>query len=197
MNGLECAGKKFALPLYMSPKEVERRAVYECQLTSQLSHPNVIEFVGLWFQDNASLPVLIVKKYEQRLDLLLRSNYIPPLSQQLSIIEGIAQGLEYLHSQNPPIIHRDLRAGNIFLTSLFVPKIGSLGNACAINIQAELEIYLLRHPNAFYIWIRAPEVDARNPICSVKVDMFCFGHLALSISVGELVREVTKCCAYY
>lgn len=187
VDGFKYAGKQFVVPKGMSPKEVERRAVYECQLMSQLSHPNVIEFVGLWYPDNTSLPVLIVKMYEHRLSGLLTSYYIP-LPCKLSILEDVAQGLKYLHSQNPPVVHRDLRGGTIFLTSSFVAKIGSLGSACAVNVQADMELFLLRNPtNALYVCVRAPESIRSNSIFSISTDMFCFGHLALSVICGKWV----------
>lgn len=42
----------------------------------------------------------------------------------------VLQGLEYLHSQNPPIIHRDLKCDNIFVNGNHGEiKIGDLGLA--------------------------------------------------------------------
>lgn len=46
----------------------------------------------------------------------------------------ILQGLEYLHSQNPPIIHRDLKCDNIFVNGNHGEiKIGDLGLATIMN----------------------------------------------------------------
>lgn len=42
----------------------------------------------------------------------------------------VLQGLDYLHSQNPPIIHRDLKCDNIFVNGNHGEiKIGDLGLA--------------------------------------------------------------------
>ena len=46
------------------------------------------------------------------------------------IIRGICSGLHYLHEEsqtNTPIIHLDLKPGNILLTNEMVPKIADFG----------------------------------------------------------------------
>lgn len=46
----------------------------------------------------------------------------------------ILQGLAYLHSQNPPIIHRDLKCDNIFVNgNRGEIKIGDLGLATVLQ----------------------------------------------------------------
>lgn len=41
---------------------------------------------------------------------------------------GVAQGMKYLHHEFPePLIHRDLKPGNILLDDSFEPKIGDFG----------------------------------------------------------------------
>ena len=40
-----------------------------------------------------------------------------PLSTKLLILQDVARAVVYLHSQNPPIVHRDLTANNVLLTS--------------------------------------------------------------------------------
>lgn len=57
---------------------------------------------------------------------------------QLKVLQSwcrqILKGLHFLHSRNPPIIHRDLKCDNIFITGVTGSvKIGDLGLATLKN----------------------------------------------------------------
>ena len=45
----------------------------------------------------------------------------------LQAVLDIANGMDYLHSMTPPIIHRDLKALNVLVTDDWVYKISDLG----------------------------------------------------------------------
>lgn len=45
----------------------------------------------------------------------------------LQIMRDIAQGLRYLHSSKPPILHGDMKAKNILIDSRFRAKVGDFG----------------------------------------------------------------------
>ncbi len=51
-------------------------------------------------------------------------------SKRLRIIDGIAQGILYLHNHSRVcVVHRDLKASNILLDSDMTPKISDFGMA--------------------------------------------------------------------
>ena len=142
MSGAICAAKKihdlffdrFEDPMGQRPYEQFAR---ECQLMSTLRHPNIVQFLGIAFFPGSRLPALVMERLQTSLHELLDPDTppprdaVPPLSMALkcSILQDVACGLAYLHEQSPPIIHRDLSARNVLLSSGMVAKIADLGVA--------------------------------------------------------------------
>ena len=114
--------------------------VRECQLMSTLRHPNVVQFLGVCFFQGSRLPALVMELLLMSLHDLLDPETQPPpgaprplsfftLGLKCCVLHDVARGLDYLHRQTPPIIHRDLSARNILLNWRLVGKIADLGVA--------------------------------------------------------------------
>ena len=82
---------------------------------SSLRHPT--QFLGLCFLPGTQLPLLVIERLEMSLDNLLEHMPNRPLSLKRSVLEDVASGLLYLHDRPSPVIHRDLTAKNVLLTS--------------------------------------------------------------------------------
>ena len=102
---------------------------------TELRHPNIVQFLGLCFLEGSTLPVLVMERLDSSLDDLLETSPGLPLALKLSLLTDVSRGLLYLHTQDPLVVHRDLSARNILLTSSLVAKISDLGNAHIVNLQ--------------------------------------------------------------
>ena len=186
MNGLICAGKRIYEVLIDAGnagiENVARKYVQECQLMSDLRHPNITQFLGVCFLPNCQLPVLLMERLNGSLDDLLEAVPNIPLPLKRSMLEDVSRGLLYLHKHTPQIIHRDLTAKNVLLTSSLVAKITDFGNSRIVNLQpGQLARTLSRLPGTLvYMPPEALEASSRY---GPSLDVFSFGHLALFVGL--------------
>ncbi len=183
VNGLVCAAKKIHEALVDGGNEdvhvIVGKYEAECHLISQLRHPNIVQFLGLCFLEDSSLPVLVMERLLTSLDELLESMPNIPLGAKRSMLADVARGLLYLHSYKPSsIIHRDLSARNVLLNSAMVAKVTDLGNSRIVHFRAgQLARTLSRVPGTqLYM---PPEALDETTRYGTSLDIFSFGHLAL------------------
>ncbi|KAI3464108.1 hypothetical protein Pfo_020771 [Paulownia fortunei] len=156
----------------------------ELVLMSKLQHRNLVKLLGFCIHGNEKI---IIYDYlpNKSLDFFL---FDPAKREQLNweqrfnIIEGIAQGLLYLHKYSRIlIIHRDLKASNILLDENMNPKISDFGLARIFNQNVtEANTNKLVGTRGYM----APEYVI-NGTFSVKSDIYSFGVLTLEIISGR------------
>jgi serine/threonine protein kinase len=158
--------------------EMVRKYLRECQLMSSLRHPNITQFLGICFLPDTRLPLLVMERLETSLDDLLEHMPNLPLSLKRSVLEDVASGLLYLHDRPSPVIHRDLTAKNVLLTSSLVAKITDMGNSRMIDMRpGQLARTLTEFPGTL-VYMPPEAMDDRHQY-GPALDIFSFGHLAL------------------
>ena len=192
VGGTVCTGKKLHATL-LDPQDegvqrVIERFVSECKLMSKVRHPNVIQFIGLGFFKDSPHPMLVMERLDTNLDALLERRKSLPLPLVLHILHDITKGLAYLHGFKPPIVHRDLTARNILLTSASMQaKIADLGNALMID-KSKLSRTLSQVPGATSYM--PPEALEKAPMYNTALDVFSFGHLVLFAILEEFPGDL-------
>jgi serine/threonine protein kinase len=180
-----CAGKKiheFLLEADIEETEnLAEKCVQECQLMSYLHHPNITKFLGILLSNDRELPVLVMERLDGSLDSLLERVPNIPLTLKLSILEDVAKGLLYLHQHDPQIIHRDLTAKNVLLTTSLVAKVTDFGNSRFASLQpGQLAKTLTSFPGTLvYMPPEALIEESSQAHYGPSLDIFSFGHLAL------------------
>ena len=145
-----------------------------------LRHPNITQFLGLCFLEECDLPLLVMERLEMSVDDLMECSPSIPLSIKVSILTDTSSGLAYLHSRAPPIIHRDLTARNVLLTSALSAKISDMGNSRIVNLRPGQQVQTLTRSPGTTVYM-PPEALSESHQYGPSLDVFSFGHLALFV----------------
>lgn len=117
-RGIVCAIKEMSLAM-VSPEE-QAQAIQNFKIEAKmlwgLSHPNLPAFTNFFAENQCYFLVMEYIDGHTLEDLLERQAAPFPERRVLRWAEQLCDVLEYLHSQNPPIIFRDMKPGNIMLT---------------------------------------------------------------------------------
>ena len=184
VNGLPCMAKRLheILVKEVSKQErttIEAKFVNECVLLSKLNHPNIVHFVGVCHGRVDGDLSLVMEKLHTDVSAFVKENANIPVSIKVSILLDMSYGLLYLHGQTPPIVHRDLTAPNILLTSDFRAKIADLG-VSKVLVDPRVVTQTTAPGNASYM---APETKIQNPEYGTSVDIFAAGHLIIHVCI--------------
>eukprot|EP01125_Pyxidicula_operculata_P012537 TRINITY_DN411_c1_g1_i1.p1 TRINITY_DN411_c1_g1~~TRINITY_DN411_c1_g1_i1.p1 ORF type:complete len:630 (-),score=86.53 TRINITY_DN411_c1_g1_i1:240-2063(-) len=156
----------------------------ETRFLSTLRHPNIVQFLGLC----VTLPNLaIVTTFMERGSLYsilksIRTGELPPtelnFDRKVSILRDIAAGMDYLHSRNPPVLHRDLKSPNVLIDQYWRGQVADFGLS-RIHAANTSTMTHLGTP----LWL-APEI-VREERYSEKADVWSYGVIVWETVTGK------------
>ncbi|KNC33245.1 hypothetical protein FF38_14549 [Lucilia cuprina] len=161
-------------------KSERKRFREEADMLKNLQHPNIVRFYTYW-EFTVSRRKNIVLVTELMLSGTLKS-YLKRFKKinpkvLKSWCRQILKGLHFLHTRQLPIIHRDLKCDNIFITGTTGSvKIGDLGLATLKNRSHAKSV--IGTPE-----FMAPEMYEEH--YDESVDVYAFGMCMLEMAVSE------------
>lgn len=108
-------------------------------------------------------------------------NKILTREDKLKIALQIAEGIHYIHSKSPPIVHRDIKPQNILLDEFKQVKIADLGLSRAIEKVSNTEKINSTRVCAGTVRYMAPELYYEEPICYRPTDVWAYGCVLLHL----------------
>ena len=181
-----CAAKQIHSILLEGVGQVEMQRTIEsfmreCRQCSRLRHPNVIQFLGVYYPtgeggtNRMRLPVMVMEMMADSLTSFVEKHEKIPVHIKYSIVHDVSLGLCYLHNHDPPIVHRDLSPNNVLLTAHHVAKISDLGVAKVI--KADSRKTMTKAPGT--VDFMPPESLANTPVYGPPMDVFSFAGIIL------------------
>ena len=189
-HGLKCVGKKIHGILFESATPHEKVAMLErfageCELLAGLHHPCIVQFLGVWFERGSRLPVLVMEYLHTTLSACLERYGVLPEEISYGILRDVALGLRYLHERSPPIIHRDLSANNVLLTSNMNAKLSDLGVAKILNLTPARMTQMTQTKAPGTPCYMPPEALTAKPKYTTTIDIYSYGVLIIHILCGR------------
>ncbi|XP_061474166.1 serine/threonine-protein kinase WNK2 isoform X2 [Rhineura floridana] len=161
--------------------KVERqRFKEEAEMLKGLQHPNIVRFYDFWescLKGKKCIVLVTELMTSGTLKTYLKRFKVMKPKVLRSWCRQILKGLLFLHTRTPPIIHRDLKCDNIFITGpTGSVKIGDLG--LATLKRASFAKSVIGTPE-----FMAPEMYEEH--YDESVDVYAFGMCMLEMATSE------------
>jgi serine/threonine protein kinase len=141
-------GQQYAVKEYfVSGSGGQAQLQHEAQVLSQLHHTSLPAFHEAFHERGRYFVVLSYIEGNDLTDLLRvarQRNEVIPLTRILSWIVSICDAVSFMHSQSPPVIHRDIKPDNIRIKSDGTAMLVDLGNAKTAADGART-LFFIRH----------------------------------------------------
>lgn len=175
----------------------KNRIYSEIRVLEQLKHRNIMQLFDWWYDAQKQKLIFITELFTDGSLRMYRRRHRWIEEQVLKRWAWqILQGLVYLHGHNPPIIHRDLKADNIFVNGASGQvKIGDLGFA-TLQRGLDTRLSVIGTPE-----FMAPELY--DEVYDEKVDIYAYGMCLLELATmdypysecqnpAQVYRKVTR-----
>nr|BBH89836.1 hypothetical protein KTC_45870 [Thermosporothrix sp. COM3] len=175
------------MSLSMIPDNEREQAIQNFKIEAKilwgLNHPNLPTFTG-FFSENQRYYLVMEYIDGWTLEELLERNGGPfPERRVLGWARQLCDVLEYLHSQHPPIIFRDLKPGNVMLTRDGQIKLIDFGIARFFRPSVSQDTQKLGTPGF------APPEQYGNAQTDVRSDIYSLAMTLFQLLTDTVLKE--------
>ena len=186
-----CAGqqaqKRVALKVLRADLRDDQRLtesfIDEARMAAGLTHPNVVEvfdfgevdgelFIAMEYLDGLDL--------RQLMELCRRRGEVLPLAAAVFVVHELALALDYIHTREAPIIHRDVTPHNLFVTRQGHVKLGDFGVAKSALRLVESQSGEIKGKLGYL----APEQLCGDPV-TARTDVYAAGLVLFELLTGQ------------
>lgn len=117
---------KQAVPDRRTHERRDASLLKELEVLQGLRHPHIVSYLGHEYVDGC---LCICLEYMSGGTLRDMVNEFGPMSSELlsKATRAVLEGLQFLHSRRPLVVHRDLKGANVLVDQWFRPKLADFG----------------------------------------------------------------------
>uniref|UniRef100_A0A1I8GE51 Protein kinase domain-containing protein n=1 Tax=Macrostomum lignano TaxID=282301 RepID=A0A1I8GE51_9PLAT len=197
--GIRCAAKTLSLPVQLGDqKETKTKNINEAvdcvRNLCRLRHPNIVRFLHIAQPEPATVVVFMELLDGRTLERFIDNKPLDePKIRDFS--EQICRALLYLHSQQPPVIHRDINCSNIIVCADNT-RIKLIDFGLSIKLkQSVSHVSASTEAPKGTLSFMAPELlgaeESDSPRYSRESDIWAFGCSVFQMASGA--RPFSKC----
>ena len=181
-----------ARKLELTSEEVAEAMQWEVTRLSTVSHPNLVQFYGLYQDGNEGYTYMVMEFCEggTMQDALKKD---VRWSQRWQWALQISEALAYLHREG--VLHRDLKAENILLDRNGTAKLADLGVAQVDALLQEKAAQVVETGLQDKRFI-APETEADPTLSTKATDIYALGLVFWQIASGKEPRKLDDLSSY-
>mmetsp|Transcript_72428 Transcript_72428/g.207779 ORF Transcript_72428/g.207779 Transcript_72428/m.207779 type:complete len:488 (-) Transcript_72428:52-1515(-) len=149
----------------------------ELNICKHLRHPNIVHCLGHDYQDGR---LYIYLEYVPGGSMAGVLSEFGPLTGQLmhKATLGLLEGLNYLHTCEPPVVHRDIKGANVLVDLDFSVKLADFGCSKRDDVTRSFTAA------GSVLWM-APEVIQQDSGHGRKADLWSLGCTLLEMATAE------------
>jgi len=149
----------------------------ELDIFRHLRHENIVSFLGHEFNNGE---LCIFMEYASGGSLQAMIQEFGPLRGKLlaDAALGMISGLDYLHTRNPPVIHRDIKSANVLVDKEFGIKLSDFGCSKRCDVSTTYTT------KGSIPWM-APEVIQQQNGYGRKADIWSLGCTIIELATAE------------
>lgn len=158
-------------------KQFAERLEAELQICKDLRHPHIVRYLGHEYMD---AKLCIKLEFVPGGSLLALLSEFGPLEGVMmqTASRGLVEGLNYLHTHNPPVVHRDIKGANVLVDTDFCVKLADFGcSKRSSDTQSFVTIGSVP-------WM-APEVINQKSGHGRKADIWSLGCTLIEMATAE------------
>ncbi|MCZ2127409.1 MAG: serine/threonine protein kinase [Anaerolineales bacterium] len=196
LQGRLCAVKEVEHNQALPPEaltQAREQFFREASVLARLDHPNlpkVSDFFSEDLRDYLVMDYVPGNDLRQLMQAARREKHFLSTKDVLNWANQIADALDYLHNQTPPIVHRDIKPSNIKLTPSGLVKLVDFG-LVKIMAPGEATITVIQGQGTA-LYTPLEQYGGDDAHTDIRADIFSFGATLYHLLTNEPPAEARK-----